>query len=144
MMFKDKPADFNKKFDVVGCFIEHDGKFLMLHRLPHKPNGDTWGLPAGKVDPGEDLFQAVAREVREETGVIAATPNLELFDSLYVRHGDVDFEWHMFFIKLNEKPEVHVNANEHIEYAWVEPEQSVKLKLVDDQLECIELFYGNR
>ena len=25
--------NFNKRFDIVGCFIEHDGRFLLLHRL---------------------------------------------------------------------------------------------------------------
>jgi len=36
MIFKEAPADFKKEIDVVGCYVEHDGNFVLLHRQPHK------------------------------------------------------------------------------------------------------------
>lgn len=53
---------------IVGCFLEYDSKFVILLRHSHKPSGDTWGLPAGKVEAGEDDKTALLRELREETG----------------------------------------------------------------------------
>lgn len=41
---------------VVGCLLEYDGSFVLLHRRADKPQGGRWGLPGGKVDLGERLL----------------------------------------------------------------------------------------
>jgi 8-oxo-dGTP diphosphatase len=54
----------------VGAFV-HDaaGRVLVIQR--GEPPGDgLWSVPGGKQEPGETLAQAVAREVREETGLV--------------------------------------------------------------------------
>ena len=142
MMSKAKPVGFNKRFDIVGCFVENDGKFLLLRRHPHKASGDKWGLPAGKMDPGEEKKQAVLREVEEETGLKLPEPQVGYFDSLYVRDGDFDIEWHMFSIKLDSLPKVKTNSHEHSEFTWVTPIEALQMNLIHDLPESIELFYG--
>lgn len=54
---------------VVGAVIQRDGKFLLLERVPSDFMGGLVELPSGTVDAGEDLLTALAREVREETGL---------------------------------------------------------------------------
>ncbi|MCY3967564.1 MAG: NUDIX hydrolase [bacterium] len=39
---------------------------LLVHRCKHQ----DWSLPAGKLDPGEDLAECALREVFEETGFV--------------------------------------------------------------------------
>ncbi len=53
------------------CYIEKDGKFLMLHRTKKKndPNRDLWLGPGGHFEPGESPDECVVREVYEETGL---------------------------------------------------------------------------
>lgn len=46
-----------------------DGDSILLHRQRSWPAGQ-WSVLAGFVEPGETLEEAVAREVREETGVL--------------------------------------------------------------------------
>ena len=115
MIYSTEPAGFKRGIDVVGCYIEHAGTFLLLYRQPHKPNGNKWGMPAGKVDIGETKNQAMIREVREETGIEIAEADLQYFDSVFVQHEGTDFIYHMFSVQLIEQPKlrlVHKNIRD--------------------------------
>jgi 8-oxo-dGTP pyrophosphatase MutT (NUDIX family) len=140
-MFKEAPDNFNKKFDVVGCFIENDGRFLLLHRHPHKASGDCWGLPAGKAEAGENINYAVLRELKEETGILLQESDIKFINSLYVRDGDFDFKWHTFSVTLDSKPNVILSPHEHSEFLWVSPSEALHMRLVQDLPELIEMFY---
>ena len=54
MIYGSKPKQFNPLFEVVSCFVEHNGEIILLHRQSQKPEGDTWGVPAGKVGEEEN------------------------------------------------------------------------------------------
>ncbi len=56
-------------FAVVGAIIERAGKFILVKESRRKgPDGGKWNQPAGWLEVGEDPFEAVKREVLEETG----------------------------------------------------------------------------
>ena len=50
----------------VAALIERDGRYLLVEE--HTADGLRLNNPAGHLDPGESLLQAVVREVLEETG----------------------------------------------------------------------------
>ena len=52
----------------VGAIVLEKGRLLLVRRNK-EPGRGTWTLPGGHVEWGESLREAVAREVREETGV---------------------------------------------------------------------------
>jgi 8-oxo-dGTP pyrophosphatase MutT (NUDIX family) len=52
----------------VACAVTDDDGRVLLSR---RGDLDMWNLPGGRLDPGEKLADAAAREVREETGIIA-------------------------------------------------------------------------
>ena len=58
--------------DVVAGVIRRDGLILISQRLADDTLGGYWEFPGGKVDPGEELKQALERELREELGVETA------------------------------------------------------------------------
>lgn len=142
MLFPKPPADFVKGVDVVGCYMEHEGRIALLRRLPGKSNGDKWGLPAGKVEPGEDLTAAMAREIREETGISVDSAALVPHETFYVQHADRQFVYHTFSISLDSKPDIVLHPDEHHEYRWATPAEALTLPLVVDQDECIRIRYG--
>ena len=52
------------------CYIERDGKYLMLHRTVKKNdvNKDKWIGVGGHFEHGESPEECLLREVKEETG----------------------------------------------------------------------------
>ncbi|SNR89436.1 NUDIX domain-containing protein [Geodermatophilus saharensis] len=53
----------------VGAVVLDDAGRLLLVRRRNAPGRGLWSVPGGRVEPGESLVAAVAREVREETGL---------------------------------------------------------------------------
>ena len=53
----------------VGILIRPDGRFLLTSRPPGKVYAGYWEFPGGKLEPGESVEQALARELHEELGV---------------------------------------------------------------------------
>ena len=55
------------------CYIEKDGKYLMLHRTKKKNdmNIHKWLGVGGKFEDGESPFECARREILEETGLHA-------------------------------------------------------------------------
>lgn len=53
------------------CYIEQDGKYLMLHRTKKKNdiNEDKWIGVGGKFEENETPEECLLREVQEETGL---------------------------------------------------------------------------
>lgn len=54
------------------CYIEHDGQYLMLHRIKKENdiNEGKWIGVGGHAENGESPEECLLREVKEETGLI--------------------------------------------------------------------------
>ena len=53
------------------CYIEHEGCYLMLHRVKKQNdvNRDKWVAVGGKLEEDESPEDCALREIREETGL---------------------------------------------------------------------------
>ncbi|WP_229143866.1 Nudix family hydrolase [Alcanivorax sp. 1008] len=60
------------RLDVVAAIIrDAQGRVLLAQRPAHKHQGGRWEFPGGKVEAGEALDHALARELDEELGLTA-------------------------------------------------------------------------
>lgn len=58
-----------KPLEVVAALLWEKDKFLICQRPAGKSRGLLWEFPGGKVEPGETMQQALARECAEELAV---------------------------------------------------------------------------
>jgi 8-oxo-dGTP pyrophosphatase MutT (NUDIX family) len=104
---------------VVGCFLFDNDKFLILLRRADKSQGNTWGLPAGKVHDGESDEDAMIREIGEETGYLARRDELKSLGVHTNIFPDVRFDFPTFRIDLAVPFTPVLNPGEHTDYRWV-------------------------
>ena len=77
--------------------IVRDGKVLVVRRARPPANG-LFTLPGGVVETGETLVEAVAREVREETGMTIEPVALAGFREAIVRDAQSRVERHFIIL----------------------------------------------
>lgn len=94
------------------CVLEHEGRVLFLSQ-PHRRG---WSLPGGLLDRGETPAQAVAREVREEVGLLI-DPGDPLVTGVHQRTQSVDV---VFRVPLERRPELSL-AHEARRARWWDP-----------------------
>lgn len=144
-IYLEKPADFNPKFEVVGCcFLHYQDKILLLHRQDFKPEGNRWGIPGGKLNKNEPLIDAIIREVFEETGFRLDEEKVHYIGKVYIKVPNFDFEYHMVRYQdpIKNPGDVKINFKEHKGYTWVTPQDAVKMDLITDEDTCFEIIFG--
>lgn len=121
------------KEDSVTCVIKcPDGRILIQDHVKN----DAWTIPGGKMEPGEEPYQAICRELAEELNVHPSY--LDIYRCIEVRHASDD-GWvseHRYYAHVNAKfvcenrePEKH----RWIEFKTLEeimaaPKKSIVLK----------------
>lgn len=111
-----------------GGIVIQNGKVLVVSQ-----HGNSWSLPKGHIDPGEDAKQAAVREVEEESGITKLVFHKKL--GTYQRHrigisGEEDTsELKTISMFLFTTPEVDLKPidPDNPEARWVEPHEVATL-----------------
>ena len=105
------------EYGLVVCVWVYDGKgkVLMTRRAPEKTYAGTWENSGGAAQAGESSLQAIARELREETGINAAPEDFQLMCSDRDRFCHYDF----YTLRRSADTKVQLQAGETDDYKWV-------------------------
>lgn len=76
------PLSMDTRPSAYAVIIEQ-GKILLTRWVPADGKTPAWSLPGGGIDPGEQPYDTVVREVFEETGYDAAPEDLLGVDAGY-------------------------------------------------------------
>jgi 8-oxo-dGTP diphosphatase len=97
--------------------FNQEGKMLTMFRTetaPTRPN--TWDLPGGDLDLGEDAIESIVREITEETGL--AVTNVRPFDVESLINPEGTFWITIAYYAQASSDDVKLSY-EHNDYRWV-------------------------
>ena len=106
---------------IISAVLSPDGKRCLLGRQAKWPKG-RYSCLAGFVDPGETLEEAVAREVREESGVAVASGGIVYHSSQPWPNGPGG-QLMNGFLAIAENESLQVDTEELETAQWVEVER---------------------
>lgn len=114
-----------KKVHAVGIIFENEHEqILVLRRHPQDPEGATWGLVGGKVEPGEDSKTAAVREVQEEIGHTIEPSKMQFLKTYHWDRDDLDITFEVFKLPtLSDDVTLEIEQNEHTEHMWEAPQE---------------------
>lgn len=104
-----------------------EGKVLIVKRAHTSHSEGSWCLPGGKIDYGQTVEQAVAKELSEETSLVCTSSRFLFYqDSL----PKIEGEMHCInlYFECSVEGEIKLN-DESGEYAWVGREDFEKYKI---------------
>jgi len=123
-----------KRLVVVAAVIESHGRILACQRRKNDAFGLKWEFPGGKVQPGEQPVQALARELKEELGVEAAIGE-ERYRTRH-RYAELAREIELiFFTAQADEKDMRNLAFEQMR--WVRPEDLAKLDFLPANREFV-------
>ena len=116
----------------VGAFVI-DGPRVLVVKRGRPPGEGLWSVPGGRLEPGETLAQAVAREVREETGL---TVEVGPFVCVIERFGD-DFHFVILDYLARVAAGTLAAASDAADARWVTDQELAALPTTEGLLDVL-------
>lgn len=117
-----------------------DGKVLLVRQFRPSVGRALLEIPAGKVEPGEDLQIAAARELREEAGLVDA--ELTMLGSVWTTPGFCDERIHIFLAKGGVLESNDPDDGEEIDEVLLLPLAEVRRRIREGSIDDAKTIVG--
>ncbi|MFH1771133.1 MAG: NUDIX domain-containing protein [archaeon] len=112
-------SDFNI---AVKAFIVKEGKVLVIKRRPNDPHSPgIWDIPGGRIEEGENPYDGLTREVKEEVN-LEVNIKVPLYVDYFTRDDGQKITMLIFVCSPISK-DVRL-SEEHTAFEWVEIENA--------------------
>ncbi len=140
-------ADILQRVAAKAVIVNGEGKVLIVREADTYDEGTKigrYGLPGGRVEPGEKFFDGLKREVAEETGL-----EVEPLKPLYVGEwfptikGVPNHITAIFYICKALSTNVRL-SEEHDHYEWIDPEQHTDFAMMEPDDDVVKVWIQER
>ena len=128
---KYKVNSFNPPITQIACGVMYndEGKILMAKRKANNPKyPNKWEFPGGKKEDGENMFQCLQREWKEELNLFIEISLLPLAKITYGRYNNIEV---YFLVGKILSDELELELNEVAEVKYLTENEILEL---DDDL----------
>jgi 8-oxo-dGTP diphosphatase len=115
---------------VVAAVVRRGDEIVLVRQQGPDDPAPNWALPGGVVEPGELLYEALARELREETGLAMVRPTRLLnVSQLKIPEGRWAGTWTAFAFEVDIDGEIDCADPDGLvlEARWVGVQEAVRL-----------------
>lgn len=129
---------------IKGLATDEEGRILLVKLPAWKDRPSYWDIPGGRMDEGEDFYQTLTRELKEEIDCeYVGEPELlkAVVSNLTIPVGDdeVGLVLMVYKVKLAEDSVIVLNGEE-TDFAWFEPVQAAELLAIKYPVELTNLL----
>lgn len=107
-----------ERIDVVAALIIRDGRFFAAQRGPEQSHAGAWEFPGGKLEPGENHEEALARELFEE--LLIRVHVAEYLETGITEDAQRSIHVHLYRVLLETDD---FRLSEHTQYGWFLPSE---------------------
>lgn len=127
----------------VSGVIFNDEKCVLLIRRASQPSKGKWSFPGGVIHLGEELEDALKREVLEECGLQVEIESILTVTSRIIRDTNKDIQYHYILLDyLCRRIGGRLRPSSDADDArWFSLEEASELDLTDGTLDVIQAGY---